>query len=377
MLDCQFKFQRRAIYEHTYRFYPAQSVIADFNGDNQLDFAFFNQQIHDITVFLGNGNGSFASEIISSTGTSALYGLIAVGDFNHDDQLDISFVAEFGEEVTILLGNSTGIFKALTMIMIQNAYRREGITTADFNRDRHLDLAISNTYNNNIDVLLGNGDGTLSTHTTLYTGRNSQPKSINIADFNNDSYPDIAVGNYASRNIGVFLGYGNGTFQAQNTFFTGGGPSLVEIDIGDFNSDSRPDVVFSYDTRNMIGVLFGYENGTLGALTKAFAGNKTSYTRFAVGDFNGDDHLDIAAGYSTLYGINILLGHGNGKFSVQETFSIDRNGHFTDVIAGDFNGDGYQDMITAAVGGNAAHILLNTCECCATKIVGTNISIYQ
>ena len=119
----------------------------------------------------------------------------------------------------ILLGNGNGTFEALTMITIDNSYRREGITAADFNRDSYLDLAVSNTYNNNVDVLLGNGDGTLSAYATLYTGRNSQPKSIAVADFNNDSYPDIAVVNYVSRNIGVFLGYGNGTFQAQQTFF--------------------------------------------------------------------------------------------------------------------------------------------------------------
>ena len=150
----------------------------------------------------------------------------------------------------------------------------------------------------------------------------------------------------------------------------------MEIAIGDFNSDNRPDIVFFYDMRNMIGVLFGHGNGTLGGLTKVFAGNKT-YPRIAVGDFNGDGHLDIAVGRVVPYGINILLGHGNGNFMIQDTFSIEMDSLFTDVIVGDFNSDGYPDLIATAVRGNTAHILLNTCECCATKIVNASISIYQ
>ena len=72
-------------------FYPTRSVVGDFNGDNQLDFAFFDQRTCYITVQLGSGNGNFGSKMISSTGTSALYGLIAVGDFNNDNQLDLAF----------------------------------------------------------------------------------------------------------------------------------------------------------------------------------------------------------------------------------------------------------------------------------------------
>ena len=376
MPNCPFKFQLRVIYKDNFGFHPKLSITGDFNGDNQLDLAFFDQQICYIVVRLGNGDGSFATELISSSGTSARYGLIAIGDFNNDNQLDLAFADEFGYDVGILLGNGNGTFEASTMITIGNAYRREGIIVDDFNRDSYLDLAVLNTYDNNVDVLLGNGDGTLSAYATLYTGRNSQPKSIAAADFNNDHYVDIAVVNYASRNIGVFLGYGNGTFQAQKTFFTGGGLYPIEIAIEDINNDSRPDVIFSYDMRNMVGVLFGHGNGTLGALTKVRTGNVTPKPRIAVSDFNGDGHVDIAVGHDVFYGIDMLLGHGNGNFTVQDIFSIKMDGLFTDVVTGDFNGDGYQDIITTKVQRGIAHILLNTCESCTTENFDTSSPIY-
>ena len=55
---------------------------------------------------------------------------------------------------------------------------------------------MANYKKNNIDVLLGNGDGTFRAQTTYSTGNSSAIASIDLTDFNNDSYVDITVANY-------------------------------------------------------------------------------------------------------------------------------------------------------------------------------------
>ena len=80
-----------------------------------------------------------------------------------------------------------------------------------------------------------------TTYTT--TGLDSEPESIVIADFNNDSRLDIVVANYWTNNIGIFIGYGNGTFSTQTTYSTGSDSGPYSVAVGDFNNDRRLDIV--------------------------------------------------------------------------------------------------------------------------------------
>src|SRR5215472_10905347 len=57
-----------------------------------------------------------------------------------------------------------------------------GVVTADFNGDGHADLAICNEFGNTVTVLLGNGDGTMQTGTDYPVG--GSPSSIVEGDFN-------------------------------------------------------------------------------------------------------------------------------------------------------------------------------------------------
>ena len=56
---------------------------------------------------------------------------------------------------------------------------------------------------NSVSMLLGNGTGGFGAATNYAVG--TRPDSVAVGDFNSDSNPDLAVANYASSNVSVLL----------------------------------------------------------------------------------------------------------------------------------------------------------------------------
>ena len=103
------------------------------------------------------------------------------------------------------------------------AYQPYGIAVGNFTGNGNLDLAVSNYGSANVTVFLGNGNGTFASGVKYATG--SSPWGIVTGDFNNDGKPDLAIANYGSNTVTVLLGNGNGTFTAAASPATGKGPA--------------------------------------------------------------------------------------------------------------------------------------------------------
>ncbi|CAF4343079.1 unnamed protein product [Rotaria sp. Silwood2] len=88
----------------------------------------------------------------------------------------------------------------------------ESLAIGDFNHDHRLDIVTANYGANNIETLLEYGNGTFSNLETFSTGMFSRPSSVAVNDFNNDARLDIAVTNFGTNSMGIFLGYDNTTF---------------------------------------------------------------------------------------------------------------------------------------------------------------------
>ena len=205
--------------------------IADINKDKKLDLvAVTNSSSSGITVFLGNGDGSFASSGIA--GPAGAQGQNAVvADFNNDGNPDIA--TSYGQ---ILLGHGDGTFSLLTQTLPEKG---AALTAADFNHDGKIDLAFSSSFT--MDVYFGNGDGSF-TYAAAYP-QIVGGYSIQSSDLDGDGYPDLFVG---TAHGGLFcsgpltqglaqaqLNRGDGTFGKSRAYFTG---SRV-YDVADFNGD--------------------------------------------------------------------------------------------------------------------------------------------
>jgi hypothetical protein len=168
-----------------------------------------------------------------------------------------------------------------------------------------MDIGVANSGTGNIGIFLGYGHIFFTSQETFSTGPNSSPYSITSGDFNNDTYLDIVVANYNSSNVGIFLGYGNGSFGNQTTYPTSSQPKSVAV--GDFNNDTILDIVVANYGSNNLGVFQGYGDGTFSEMTFISWEYGSHPFSVLVGDFNNDRKLDLAVANNGTDSLHILL----------------------------------------------------------------------
>jgi Ca2+-binding RTX toxin-like protein len=213
-------------------------TTGDFNGDGHLDLATGRELL---SVRLGTGTGNFTAPIVSKF--EARFVRNVVKDLNGDGKLDIATAKSGSNNVSILLGNGDGTFAQGSNFSVGSSSFSIDLSmgAGDFNQDGFLDLAIANTSSNTVSVALNRGDGSFNPATNYKA--ESNPFSIAVEDFNGDGKLDIATGATApgAGNISILLGQGNGNFDKATSF--GSASTPVFITSGDFNQDGQPDLL--------------------------------------------------------------------------------------------------------------------------------------
>ncbi|CAF0913691.1 unnamed protein product [Adineta steineri] len=339
---------------------PNSVAFADFNNDKQLDIVVANSGTNNIGIFLGYGNGTFSSQTTYSTGDNSQPFSVTIGDFNNDQQLDIVVANSGTNNIGIFFGYFNGTFSSQTTYSTGNGSMPYDVATGDFNNDGQLDIAVANYYGCNIGIFLGYSNGTFSSQQTYPTGNSSGPQSIAIGDFNNDSRLDIAVTNYKGYNVGVFLGYGNGAFADQISYFVPLGTTPSDIAIGDVNNDNHRDIIITVDYSYNILIFLGYGNGTFVQGNTYSTGSGSHPFSITVGDLNNDNQLDIVVSNCVTNNVVVFIGEGDGTFSNQRTYSTGNNSCPTWVVLSDINNDNILDIVVADKGTNMIGIFLGS-----------------
>jgi hypothetical protein len=130
------------------------------------------------------------------------------------------------------------------------------VAVGDFNNDSRLDIVVANSGTNNVGIFLSNGSGTFSNQITYSTGLDSQPYSVAVLDFDNDTQLDIAVANYGSNSLVIYFGDGNGSFANQSIYYTGFDSHPFAIVVGDVNNDNLTDIIATNNGYGNIDILF-------------------------------------------------------------------------------------------------------------------------
>ncbi|CAF3234253.1 unnamed protein product, partial [Rotaria sp. Silwood2] len=337
---------------------PLSIAVGDFNNDTQLDIAVVNYGTSSIGILLGVNNGTFATSMEYFTGYDSDPRSLAVGDFNNDDLQDIA-VANFGtNNIGVFLGYGNGSFQSQNIYSTGSHSHPYAITTADINRDNRLDIVVTNAGKDNVGIFLGYGNGTFVNQITFSTGNGSNPHSLVVAYLNNDIFPDIAVANSGTDNVGILIGYGNGTFASVKTYLTGYGSSPQFVTVGDFNNDNRTDIIVANNGSDNVGVIFSDRSIDFLDEISYSAGLDSSVMSMVLGDLNNDNYLDVVVANYNTDSVGILLGFSNGTFSSQTTFPTGSGSGPYSVAVSDLNHDNHMDIVVANYDTDSVGILL-------------------
>ncbi|CAF1392403.1 unnamed protein product, partial [Adineta ricciae] len=283
------------------------------------------------------------SNLCSFNPTSLLTSL-TVDDFNGDTYLDLAFIDNIFGNLNVLIGNNSGAFAAPLIYKITTTDSPWGIVSDDFDNDGRKDLAVANYGSSTVDVFMGNGNGTFLTQRKFPIGLVMLPMAIIAADFNSDTHIDLIV--YGA-DAGIMLGRGDGTFSTAVSLYDDDGAQPNFLTCADINDDNYLDLFII--EMNLDGILILINNGhgycklwqTLSLV--AFSGS----TSLSVADFNNDDLLDIAITNSNKANIGIFIQQNNGTFGQQTIYSTGIYSNPHSVVGADFNHDGQIDLVVS------------------------------
>jgi VCBS repeat protein len=235
-------------------------AVGDLDGDGNLDVVATNPYASSVSMFRGNTDGTFQQGVtipVGVNGAAQPYSAV-IADFNGDGKADLAIAEETSGTIIVRLGNGDGTFQTEVPYTIGGT-RDYIIIYRDVNNDQIPDLVCANRGGDSVSVLLSRGDGTFKKAIVTPVappgfkadpGKGAPffgPYSVAVGDINADGVPDIITPNFLRDSVSILLGVGNGHFDPAIELnygppgapFTASTPYGVVIE--DFNHDGKVD----------------------------------------------------------------------------------------------------------------------------------------
>jgi type II secretory pathway component GspD/PulD (secretin) len=326
---------------------PVALAAAAYSGGTLPDLAVVNQNDNTISILLNQDNGNFVAQAnspIKLAATELGPVAIATGTFGNTvvdsngvtvAPVDLVIANATTNNVTVLLGNNDGTFTEAPGSPYAAGTNPSSVVVADLNGDGNLDFAVTNKGDNTISFFKGDGTGKFtafpaSPFTLQNTGTFSEkaPVALATANFKNTTLPnstapevDLAIVNESSNNVTILLGSldtaGNVTFTEATSSPIAVGNTPVALAAGDLNTDGIPDLAVINQADNTISVILGSTNADA---TFSFAPGSplptaTTPVGITIANFTGGEVPSLAvtnAGVSTL---GVYVGLGGAEFA--------------------------------------------------------------
>ncbi len=405
-------------------------ALGDLDGDGHLDMVAVNDDLDpnyggtaayytSTRVWLGNGHGAFTDSGQALTGSFTHVTSAALGDLDGDGDLDL-VLGLFNTTIIIFRNDGRGVFALFQSYTDFNVTGTHALALADLDGDGDLDLVEGNIGANR--VWLNDGSGAFTDSGQALGAADTV--GLALADLDGDGDLDLVAGNRRTGDTSaVWLNDGSGVFTDSGQALAGAGSAALggALALGDLDGDGDPDLVIRYACASISGTCNDatilYRNDGSGVFTsvRTFSGFTNAV---ALGDLNGDGHLDLVEGRANGNPANssgaydglpnrVWLGDGQGGFApavpVLDNIPVARavaaaqldaapgpelvvcsntacdiwagdaggnyagaplqtltvsgaNSTFMEVITGDLNGDGAADIV---VTGNGTHLFIS------------------
>jgi hypothetical protein len=337
-------------------------VLLDYSGSGHLGLVYTNDS-RALKAMPGNGDGTFGTATAAVSLPSNLEGWeLRTANMRSSGRPDLIVIAD--NSIGIMV--NTGSDSTLGTPVFYPTAETDDVAAADWNGDGKTDILMLNEEDNNVQVLIGQGDGTVRDAKGLYpptsTGKTSI-SSMTPIDVNGDGRTDFVFSQVTyttqpnSTAFSAYLDDGKGGYTlASNILTVPSADSFVDVvGAADFNGDGKQDLLLeSYSDStssqggpnpadDQVGIALNSGDGTFTFPQKLVGG--TTFDHNPIADVNGDGKPDVVL--STGSGIAIYLGDGTGNLEMPVTrvpLQVTNAWDSVHIAIGDLNGDGKPDM---------------------------------
>lgn len=318
-------------------------------------------------------SNNFATKVDFTASTEALN--MAMGDLDGDGKSDLVTVNFSANTISVLRNTATagsingGSFAAKVDFATNTNPR--GIAIGDIDGDGKPEVVVTNFNSNNLSVFRNTStSGAISFAAKIDFTTGNGPRSVNIADFDSDGKPELAVA-HAANVMSVFRNTstsGSISFQAKVDFALTAGNNSTFVGSSDFDADGKLDIAVCNNGLNNISVF--KNTSTSGSINTSSFAAKVDFSTgggpfgFSIGDFDGDDKPDLAAANFSENTISVIRNTATNGIIDANTFAakVDFNlgGSASSTNVADIDGDGKLDLLAVNLSSNQVSIFRNT-----------------
>jgi Flp pilus assembly secretin CpaC len=172
---------------------PIAITSADFNGDGKPDLAIVNQTTNNVTVLEGNGDGTFTPLSGSPLPVGRYPVAIASGSLAGGNGPGLAVANQKDSTITVYLGNGDGTFTASSQSPLATTSAPADVAIADFAGTSTGGIAATEPASGTVIVYVDLGSGLFTEALEPAAGTN--PEALLTGSFTGNALPDIVVTN--------------------------------------------------------------------------------------------------------------------------------------------------------------------------------------
>jgi hypothetical protein len=260
---------------------------------------------------------------------------VTSADFNRDGWIDIAVANHDPDGISVLLNQRGAGFAHSFIAQAGGPFE---VTTGDLNKDGLPDIVVANADGDMINVALGQPGGGF--RTPLQIGAVGNPRGVTVADMDGDGNQDLIYTQFYFHGVKILYGDGAGNFDTRGIGAAAVGPNPQGVVAADFNMDGRMDMAVAASGGVGLTVL---TRDTSGAYSRQDVAGPTLINVVAVGDFDKDGRSDIAAAATSSSEIVVYL---NRRAGWTHAATVAAGTSPRDIVAVDLNHDGALDLVT-------------------------------